>query len=101
MNTIQQVVLRPELKLQVSLAVCIMYLEEKEQEVEHTQSWQSRHGLSSAAFQALFDSLTYQGYRLVDLSGYTSNDKVLLTCLSEHFTSPAWNACFGMTSVEY
>ncbi|KAH6881062.1 beta-lactamase [Thelonectria olida] len=66
-----------------------------------TRNWQSRHGLSGAEFQALFDSLTSQGYRLVDLSGYTSNDKVLFTCLFEQFTGPAWYAYFGMTSAEY
>src|SRR6266487_5915707 len=66
-----------------------------------TRNWQSRHGLSGPEFQALFNSLTSQGYHLVDLTGYTSDDKVLFACLFEQFTGPAWYAYFGMTSADY
>lgn len=34
--------------------------------------WIARHGLSSASYQATFDDLYYQGYRLATVSGYRS-----------------------------
>ena len=66
-----------------------------------TRNWQSRHGLSGIEFQALFDLLTSQDYRLIDLRGYSSNGKVLFACLFEQSAGPAWSAHFGMTSAEY
>jgi len=33
--------------------------------------WQARHGMTSAGYQQAFDDLTGQGYRLVDVSGYS------------------------------
>src|SRR5207302_1000785 len=33
--------------------------------------WQARHGMSSADYQANFDALLYQGYRLSCVSGYS------------------------------
>jgi len=35
--------------------------------------WQARHGLTSAQYQATFDELLSQGYRLVQVSGYSVN----------------------------
>jgi hypothetical protein len=34
-------------------------------------AWQARHGMTSADYQQAFDDLNGQGYRLVDVSGYS------------------------------
>jgi hypothetical protein len=36
----------------------------------NSPAWVARHGLTSAHYQATFDQLVKQGYRLVDVSGY-------------------------------
>ena len=38
-------------------------------------AWQARHGLTSAQYQETFDALVRQGYRLVDVSGYSVGDR--------------------------
>jgi Bacterial tandem repeat domain 1 len=35
-----------------------------------SQAWVARHGLSSAQYQAEFDKLVGQGYKLIQVSGY-------------------------------
>jgi hypothetical protein len=36
-------------------------------------AWQARHGMISDQYQAAFDSLAQQGFRLVTVSGYAEN----------------------------
>ena len=38
--------------------------------------WQARHGLTAAQYQLTFDQLGTQGYRLIDVSGYTDRESV-------------------------
>jgi CubicO group peptidase (beta-lactamase class C family) len=36
-------------------------------------AWVARHGMSSSAYQQEFDKYVYQGYKLVEVSGYSGN----------------------------
>ena len=36
-------------------------------------AWQARHGLTGAQYQTEFDRLVAQGYRLIDINGYSVN----------------------------
>jgi hypothetical protein len=38
---------------------------------EASPEWTARHGMSATQYQEAFDSLTLQGYRPVEISGYS------------------------------
>jgi Bacterial tandem repeat domain 1 len=40
-------------------------------EKSNSPAWQARHGMTSSQYQATFDKLVGQGYRLVNVSGYS------------------------------
>lgn len=64
--------------------------------------WVSHHGMTAAQYQAKFDELVAQGYRLTDVSGYNVGGTVRYTGLWEKITNgPAWVARHGMTAAEY
>jgi hypothetical protein len=63
--------------------------------------WQARHGLSAAQFQQEFDSLTRQGYRLVEVSGYSVDDKDTYAAIWEHSQGPAWVARHNLSAAQY
>lgn len=65
------------------------------------QSWQARHGLSSSEFQAAFDQLTSQGFRLVQVDGYEVGNQSRYAAIWEQTQGPVWIARHGMTSAEY
>ena len=64
-------------------------------------AWHASHGLTSAQFQQEFDSLTKQGYRLVEISGYSVGDKDTYAAIWEQRQGPAWTARHGMTSAQF
>ncbi|MEH1924768.1 MAG: hypothetical protein V7L07_27410 [Nostoc sp.] len=64
-------------------------------------AWQARHGLTSAQYQATFDKLVGEGYRLVHVSGYSVNGKDRYAAIWEKSDSPAWEARHGLTSAQY
>jgi polyglycine hydrolase-like protein len=64
-------------------------------------AWQARHGLTSAQYQQEFDRLVGQGYRLVDVSGYTIGNQDRYAAIWEQRQGPAWVARHGMTSAQY
>ncbi len=64
-------------------------------------AWIARHGLSASAFQHEFDTRTKDGYRLVEISGYSVNGETLYAAIFDKSTGPARVARFGMTSLEY
>jgi len=64
-------------------------------------AWQARHGLSSAQYQQEFDRLSGQGYRLVEVSGYSVDDKDTYAAIWEQRPGPAWQARHGLTSAQY
>ncbi|RCJ41319.1 hypothetical protein A6770_08880 [Nostoc minutum NIES-26] len=65
-------------------------------------AWVARHGLSSAQYQTEFNKYTAQGYRPVQVSGYTVNNVDRYAVIFEKTANaPAWVARHGMTSGEY
>ena len=64
-------------------------------------AWQARHGLTSAQYQHEFDTLLGQGYRLVEVSGYSVDDKDTYAAIWEQRQGPAWQARHGLTSAQY
>ncbi|KAK3361546.1 hypothetical protein B0T24DRAFT_110395 [Lasiosphaeria ovina] len=68
-----------------------------------TPGWIARHGLSSAQYQAAFDSFVGQGYRLAHVSGYAEGGQARYAALWEKNTAGAapWFARHGMTSAQY
>ncbi|MGG0756986.1 serine hydrolase [Brevibacillus laterosporus] len=63
--------------------------------------WQARHGLSSADHQALFRTMTAQGYRPVRVSGYEVAGRDRYASLWEKMTGPEWRAHHGLTADQY
>ena len=62
---------------------------------------QARHGLTSAQYQSTFNQLVSQGYRLVDVSGYSVNGQDLYAAIWEQSSGPARQARHGLTSAQY
>jgi hypothetical protein len=64
-------------------------------------AWEARHGLTSAQYQDTFDKLVGEGYRLVDVSGYSVNGQDRYAAIWEKSGGPAWEARHGLTSAQY
>jgi Polyglycine hydrolase-like, structural repeat len=64
-------------------------------------AWQARHGLTSAKYQQAFDTLTKEGYRLVDISGYSVDNKETYAAIWEKQQGPAWVARHGLSAAQY
>ncbi len=64
-------------------------------------AWEARHGLTSAQYQATFDKLVGEGYRLVDVSGYDVNGQGRYAAIWVKSGGPAWQARHGLTSAQY
>lgn len=63
--------------------------------------WAARHGMTSAQYQAAFNQYTGQGYRLIDVDGYTTPSGVRYAALWVARGSSRWVARHGMTSAQY
>jgi hypothetical protein len=63
--------------------------------------WQARHGMTSAEYQQAFNSLTGQGYRLIDVCGYEVDGQDRYAAIWEQLASPPWEARHGLTSAQY
>jgi hypothetical protein len=64
-------------------------------------AWESRSGLTSDQYQQTFDSLVGQGYRLIDVSGYTINGQDRYAAIWEKSGGPTWESRHGMTGDQY
>jgi len=64
-------------------------------------AWVARHGLTSAQYQAEFNNLVGQGYRLVHVSGYSLLGSDRYAAIWERSAGPAWVARHGLTSAQY
>ena len=62
------------------------------------QAWVSRHGLSAADYQSEFNKWTAQGYRPVQLSGYSDRFSVIF---EKQNNAPAWVARHGLSGQDY
>src|ERR1700730_18299359 len=63
--------------------------------------WQARHGMTSAEYQQVFNKLTGQGYRLIEVSGYEVGGQDRYAAIWEQRAGPPWEARHGLTSVQY
>ena len=63
--------------------------------------WVGMHGLSRADYQAQFDTLTAQGLRPVDISGYERNGGDAYAALFVASTVPGWTAYHGIAASDY
>jgi hypothetical protein len=68
---------------------------------DRTVEWEARHALTGEEFQATFDSLVGEGYRLTDISGYAVNGSPRYTAIWERRDGPAWQARHGMDWQQY
>ena len=64
-------------------------------------AWSAGHGLSADQYQQQFDRLSKQGYRLVEISGYSVGDKDTYATIWEQRPGPAWGARHGMTAKQF
>lgn len=63
--------------------------------------WVARHRMTSAVYQAEFTHFANQGYRAVQVCGYSVNGQDLYAAIWEKTTSPAWVGRHRMTSASY
>jgi CubicO group peptidase (beta-lactamase class C family) len=64
-------------------------------------AWAARHGLSATQYQAEFDKLAKQGFRLKEISGYAVGGKPQYAAIWEKAAGPAWVARHGLTAAQY
>ncbi len=64
-------------------------------------AWVARHGMTSAQYQAQFNTLTAQGYRPTKVQGYGVGGVDHYAAIFEQASGPAWMARHGLTSAQY
>ncbi|CAN7757911.1 hypothetical protein LJR296_006854 [Cupriavidus necator] len=64
-------------------------------------AWQARHGLTSQQYQQTFDELVRQGYRPVDVSGYSVGGQPTYAAIFEKRAGPEFAAFHGITGDAY
>ncbi len=62
---------------------------------------QARHGLSAADYQSTFDTLTRQGYRLKNVSGYVDGGQERYAALFTKTSGSEWTARHGLSAADY
>ncbi|HOY05395.1 MAG TPA: serine hydrolase [Saprospiraceae bacterium] len=71
-------------------------------EQESGPSWTAKHDLTSAQYQAQFNSLTGQGYRPIQVSGFPSGNQAKFAAIFiKENNGPQWHARHNMTSAQY
>jgi hypothetical protein len=68
---------------------------------DQSVAWEARHGLTSDEYQAVVDRLAPQGFRPVEVSGYSVDGQARYATVWEQRQGPAWVARHGLTSDEY
>jgi hypothetical protein len=64
-------------------------------------AWQARHGLTGEDYQATFDQLVGQGFRLVNISGYAEGGQARYAAIFEQRPGPDWQARHGLSRRQY
>lgn len=64
-------------------------------------AWQARHELTKTQFQAEFDTLVNQGFRPIDVNGYSVNGVVRYAGVWEQSPGPAWIARHGISAADH
>ena len=71
-------------------------------EQESGPQWAARHGLTSAQYQTEFNTLTGQGYRPIQVSGFASGNQAKFAAIFvKENNPPQWHARHNMTSAQY
>ena len=64
-------------------------------------AWEAHHGVTAAQYQQTFNTLVGQGYRLIQVSGYSVGGVVNYAAIWDKSTVPAWQARHGLTAAQY
>lgn len=64
-------------------------------------AWQARHDLPLTQYQTEFDALVGQGFRLLDVDGYSINGVDHYATIWEQSPGPPWESRHGLTSDEH
>jgi hypothetical protein len=64
-------------------------------------AWQARHGITATQYQQIFNDLGAQGYRLIQISGYTVRGQDRFAAIWEQRGGPAWQARHDLTAAQY
>ena len=64
-------------------------------------AWQARHGISPTEYQAEFDALQQQGYRLRHVRGYKVGAQDQYAAIWDKAPSSGWQARHGLSSSDY
>lgn len=64
-------------------------------------AWVARHNLTDQDYQATFDALVAQGYRLRCVSGYAENGQARYAALWDQSAGPEWQARHGLSRSQY
>ncbi|MCA0236898.1 MAG: serine hydrolase [Bacteroidetes bacterium] len=71
-------------------------------EQESGPQWAARHGLTGAQYQTEFNTLTGQGYRPIQVSGFASGNQAKFAAIFvKENNPPQWHARHNMTSAQY
>ncbi|CAN5625973.1 hypothetical protein BH09CHL1_BH09CHL1_06750 [soil metagenome] len=64
-------------------------------------AWVANHGLDGDTYQAEFDSLLSQGFRLIKLSGYSVNGQDFYASIWDQSPGPAWAGIHRVRGADY
>jgi CubicO group peptidase (beta-lactamase class C family) len=64
-------------------------------------AWAANHGLDGDTYQAEFDSLVSQGFRLIKLSGYSVNGQDFYASIWDQSPGPAWAGLHRVPGADY
>jgi CubicO group peptidase (beta-lactamase class C family) len=64
-------------------------------------AWQARHGLDAQAYQQTFDTLARDGFRLIQVCGYTVRGRQLFAAVWEQSPGHDWKARHGVADTAY
>jgi hypothetical protein len=64
-------------------------------------AWEARHGLDGNTYQATFDTLVRQGFRLTYVNGYSEGRGARFNAIWQKVGGAAWQARHGLTSSQY
>ncbi|MBC7872735.1 MAG: hypothetical protein H7Y01_01995, partial [Ferruginibacter sp.] len=64
-------------------------------------AWAAKHGLTGAEYQASFNEMSNNGYRLICISGYGVGNQAKFSALWDKSGGGAWAAKHNMTAAQY
>jgi hypothetical protein len=70
-------------------------------EPQNGEPWQARHGMDAATYQATFNALVQQGFRLTSICGYSEGREARFNAVWVKRGGPAWQARHGLTAEQY